>query len=185
MLNENRVVYINGNVLSLNHHDLLDAIGPAQTLFFKVGKLGDPNSSSDINQAWNYINLNALALWRMLPSLTSSNLSSIIVDSSITAIADFSFREMLYENSHVVSQTNFYGLSKAILEDICLFIQNTTELNCRIIRYPRVYSPHHAGFLSVFSRMIAKSEPLLVHGDLRKYLTLFILMMLSLPHFNA
>lgn len=172
ILGDYRVQFINHDVVGLNLRTLERVLEDTEAMFYKVGKLGDPSHSSTVEAVWDYLAINALSLQRMMPVLRASQLRTIIVDSSITAVSDFSKTAPIRESDGVGIPTNYYGVSKAILEDICAINHNSSDLKIRVVRYPRVYSPDHGGFLINFARSIANSQPLRLFGNVDKLVDL-------------
>ncbi len=172
VMSDSRIRFVKGNVVELAQQGIEDILGDAETLFFKVGMLGDPCFSTDISMAWNFINVNAMALARITPALKESRVRTVVVDSSITAVSDFSRNSPIRELDGIGSPTNFYGVSKAILEDVCALNHNHKNLRFRVVRYPRVYSSTQAGFLINFAKKILSNEPICLTGNPDKLLDL-------------
>jgi nucleoside-diphosphate-sugar epimerase len=172
IMSNSRIRFVKANVVELGKQAIEDILGNAETLFFKVGMLGDPRFSCDIAKAWDFINVNALALARVIPVLKGSRVRTLIVDSSITAVSDFSRNSPIRELDGIGLPTNFYGVSKAILEDICALNHNQDHLKIRVIRYPRVYSPTQKSFLINFARKILSNKPIYLTGNPHKLLDL-------------
>jgi len=172
LLSDPRILFIRGNVESLDFDSIIKIMGDAQTLFYKVGSLGDPSISSDADKSWDYLSINALSFWKLLPVIANTNVNTIVVDSSITAVSDLSYDSPISELKRIGTPTNFYGLSKAILEDICLFEEHKSKLRIRIIRYPRVYSSTQNSFLVKFATNIYNGEPIKIFGNPDKLIDL-------------
>ena len=164
--------YYNLDILSASLKTISKVTEKSDTVFFKIGKLGDPSVSSKLSAGWDFLQTNAFALHRIMPVLIDNDVKRIIVDSSITAVADFSKSDPISENASHGVPTNFYGLSKAILEDLCKSINLNGLIQCTIIRYPRVYIPNQHNFLNSFASDIAKNIPIKIFGNVDKLIDL-------------
>ena len=143
-------LFLNIDILTADNETLNSTVKDTDVVFFKVGKLGDPRVSSRLSEAWQFIEVNALSLQRLSPIFIENQVKKIIVDSSITAAADFKKTVPISEeNTHGIP-TNFYGLSKALLEELCMFLYSNSHIQTIIIRYPRVYIPTQNNFLNIF-----------------------------------
>lgn len=166
-----RVRFTEWNV-ALDLSGFEEVLGDANVLFYKVGKLGNPPVSANLAEAWDFLAVNALALANLLPMLKTSQVQTLIVDSSITAVGDFARSTPITESDAAGIPTNPYGVSKAILEDLCALHHDPAGLRLRVVRYPRVYSPEHAGFLVNFANEIANDRPIRLFGGADKVLDL-------------
>lgn len=170
---DSRLNFVEADILHLDDIDLLEVMSKSDTIFFKVGKLGNPAHSAELSQALEYTEVNAVSFWRIILAANRCKNIKMIVDSSYTAVCDFSRSTPFSESDLPGITTNFYGLSKAILEDICLFANRVFDsLDVRFIRYPRVYSPKRQNFLNNFAANIANNEPIQLIGDPNKVVDL-------------
>jgi nucleoside-diphosphate-sugar epimerase len=167
-----RIKYVHCDVLCIDENQISYLLDGVEEVYFKVGMLGNPIISSRISSAWEFLDINAFSLKRLIPVLTRAKVKRLIVDSSITAVSDISRSGPLQENTMPSIPTNYYGLSKAVLEDICNSSRDIGELDTVIIRYPRVYSSQQDNFINIFARKIIKNEPIDLYGDVDKLVDL-------------
>lgn len=170
--NAKRIVYIKENINSISKVKLNNLISKVDIIYFKIGKLGDPKISIDIHQLWDFIETNALSFLKVIKSSQISNLKRIIVDSSITSINDLNRNGPLNENINPQTPANFYGLSKALLEDICNFYSKKLKKKIILIRYPRIYSPQQINFLEIFYNKVIRDEEVSIYGNPNKKIDL-------------
>ena len=163
-----RVFYIKCDVRKVNDKKIKEYLSGVDVVFFKVGKLGNPNLSLEIESAWEFMDVNAFSLMRILPLFNSIGIKKVIVDSSITAVSDFSKSGGIIECDGPGTPSNFYGLSKAVLEDVCRVSKQLYNVNSFIIRYPRVYSKDQDNFINIFAKKIVNDEPIKLFGDIDK-----------------
>ena len=141
-------------------------------VFYKIGKLGNPSESTDFNKCWDFISTNSLGFWKIAKVAEKLNIKKLIVASSIVAISDLNKSGPYPENTKLDTPPNFYGLSKAILEDISNYKKLFNNLKILVIRYPRVYFRDNNNFLIKFAKQIITKNNLKIYGKLNKYIDL-------------
>ena len=144
----------------------------SSVIFYKIGKLGNPSESTDLNKCWNFISTNSLGFWKIVKVAEKLNINKLIVASSITAISDLNQNGPYSENIRSNTPPNFYGLSKAIIEDISNYKNSFNKLKILIIRYPRIYVRNKNNFLIKFAKQIAFKNNLKIYGNFNKYIDL-------------
>lgn len=172
LLSHQRVVYVEQNILNFDKHVIAPLLATAHVLIFKIGRLGSPLHATNIDFMGDYLHTNALSLKQLLDLSSHCAVPKVIVDSSITALGDLDRTRPILESDKARYPTNFYGLSKALLEDVCHFWNNQSLGRVKIIRYPRVYSPEILSFLKTFATQILLGEPIEVFGDAEKLVDL-------------
>tara|TARA_A100001015_G_scaffold316154_1_gene429726 strand:- start:1678 stop:2643 length:966 start_codon:yes stop_codon:yes gene_type:complete len=144
----------------------------SSVVFYKIGKPGNPSESTDFNKCWNFISINSLGFWKIVKVAEKLNIKKLIVASSITAISDLNKNGPYPENTMSDTPPNFYGLSKAILEDISNYKNLFNKLKILVIRYPRIYFREKNNFLIKFAKQITIKNNLKIYGNLNKYIDL-------------
>ena len=162
------VSYYPCDITNVENCQIEKILNGVEIVYYKVGLLGNPNLSSEIESAWEFMNVNAFSLLRLMPVFQGAGIKKLIVDSSITAVSDLSRIAPLEECDFPSIPTNYYGLSKAILEDICMTERHPAGIETIIIRYPRVYSPFQNNFINIIASKIANHEPIQLFGNVDK-----------------
>ena len=172
LLSHPRVAFVEQNILGFDKHVIAPLLVAAHAVVFKIGRLGSPLHATNIDLMGDYLHTNALSLKRLLDLSTHCAVPEVVVDSSITVLGDLDRTRPIIESDKARHPSNFYGLSKALLEDVCHFWNNQSLGRVRLIRYPRVYSPEAPSFLKTFAAKISRGEPIEVVGDAGKLLDL-------------
>jgi len=167
-----KVKYIKYDVTKISELKLATLIKNSYAIFYKIALLGNPEFSTDNTKVWNYLSINSLFFWKLINVAKKSNVKKIIVDSSVTAISDFTLKSPMDETTVPLVPTNFYGLSKAILEDISRFCITNNIIDIKILRYPRVYSSEQNNFIMNFSKKIIHNKSLKIFDHFYKIVDL-------------
>ena len=171
-INCERLKYVKENIKKITIRKLKKILRGAHTIYYKIGKLGKPKESVDFKICWNFILTNSLGFWKVARVAEKMKINKVIVDSSITSISDINKNGPFNEYTRSCTPPNFYGLSKAILEDICVYKNSNSCLKIIIIRYPRVYYPDQNNFLFKFAKQILINKPIEIYSNYKKYIEL-------------
>jgi nucleoside-diphosphate-sugar epimerase len=171
-INDKRVKYLKENIKKITVKKLKKILKNAHTIYYKIGKLGEPKKSVDFKISWDFILTNSIGFWKVVKVAEKMNINKIIVDSSIASISDINKKGPFNEHTRSCTPPNFYGLSKAILEDICVYKNINSRLQIIIIRYPRVYYPDQKNFLFKLSKQILIKKSVEIYGNYKKYIEL-------------
>ena len=172
LLSHPNVVFVEQNILSFDRHVIETLLAAARVVFFKIGMLGNPLKATNFDLLGDYLHTNALSLKQLLELSTRYAVPKVIVDSSVTVLGDLDRTRPILETDQARHPSNFYGLSKALLEDVCHFWNNKSFGSVKLIRYPRVYSPEAPSFVKTFAAQISRGEPIEVVGDAEKLVDL-------------
>jgi nucleoside-diphosphate-sugar epimerase len=151
---------------------LRNYISSADIIFFKIAILGNPNFSTNHQYAHEYIKVNTLILLSIIKMVINSNVTKLIVDSSISAISSVNKGNKMQEDKENNFPMNFYGLSKSLLEDILyIYFKNSTK-SVYILRYPRIFSINIKSVLYYFVEGIVKNRTVTIIGNANKIIDL-------------
>jgi nucleoside-diphosphate-sugar epimerase len=171
-INGERLKYVKENIKKITIRKLKKILRGAHTIYYKIGKLGMPKDSVNFKICWDFILTNSLGFWKVARVAEEMNINKVIVDSSITSISDINKKGPFNEHTRSCAPPNFYALSKAILEDICVYKNANSCLKIIIIRYPRVYYPDQNNFLLKFAKQVFINKPVEIYGNYKKYIEL-------------
>lgn len=138
-------------------------------VYFKVGLLGSPSISANLNYVDQYLEINSWSLLYILDACVNYGVERIVIDSSITAIASNSLTEPMKENTLPSDPLNLYSMSKGIMEDFARYLYRD-KLKKYILRYPRVYIKGSKNVISYFIENVLRSEPIRIVGNPNKLL---------------
>jgi len=140
-------------------------ITKADIIFFKIALLGNPNYSSDFAYAKEFIMVNTLTFLSIINMIKNSNVSKVIIDSSIAAISNINNSSNMEEDISSYGAMNYYGLSKLLLEDMVSFYFRETKKSVLVFRYPRVFSINLKNVIHHLVKSIVKENKAIIIGD--------------------
>lgn len=149
---------------------VVDSLSNAETVYFKVGMLGDPARSSNRQDALRYVQINVEIFLRLIAVLRRTSVHKVIIDSSIAAVAQPAQQAAISEDAPTSGAMNYYGMSKIILEDLALFFHRQSGIKVYIFRYPRVHAPSSPDVIWHFVRSVIREQPIIIKGDPDKLL---------------
>lgn len=149
---------------------IVDSLSQVEAVYFKVGVLGDPTRSADNRAASSYLQVNVEVFLRLAAALERTPVRRVIIDSSIAAVAQPHRRGAICEDADPRGPMNFYGMSKAILEDLAHFFQKRSGKQVYVFRYPRVHAPRSPDVIWHFSRAVILGRPIVIKGHPEKVL---------------
>lgn len=170
LISNSRVTFIKldfSTYLNLDQ-SIIDIISNSDAVFFKIGLLGDPNKSANIEYATQYLNVNSISLLSVLDFCSKYKIKKVILDSSIAAVANVDFRYPITEDIISTNHLNLYAMSKAIMEDFGRYLY--ADLNIHIFRYPRVHSLNSKNVINYFIQNIREGQPIRIVGNKLKQL---------------
>ena len=140
-------------------------ITKADVIFFKIALLGNPKFSSDFVYAKDFIIVNTLTFLSIINMIKSSNVSKVIIDSSIAAISNINNSRNMKEDISNYGAMNYYGLSKLLLEDIISFYFRDSKKSILVLRYPRVFSINLQNVIHHLVRSIVQENKATIIGN--------------------
>lgn len=168
-INRNKKInYLRSDINKISIRKLKNLFKSTSVIYYLIGKPGNPNISSNIDNCWDFISVNSFGFWKVVKVAETMKIKKIIVASSITSISDLKKKGPYKESDMADIPPNFYGLSKALIEDISNYKNLNSNLKILVIRYPRIYYNKSNNFLVKFARQMRQNKPITTYGQNNK-----------------
>lgn len=158
-----------------DREDIARAIITCDAVCYKMGLLGIPNLTDDVEYLKQYLEQNVNSFFELM--LRCNELDpgflgrvSILVDSSVMRFGGTEHTLYVDEDSIGELPHNYYGLSKHGLEAICDYLKAIFDANIHILRYTRVTSATAKNVISTFVERARKNQDILLTGNVDKRL---------------
>ena len=150
-----------------------DALIQSDVICYKMGLLGVPQISDDIQHLGQFFEQNVNCFFKIMLQCQALDERffgrvKILVDSSVMCFGGRGQKLHVDEDSKALVPFNFYGLSKYALEAMCQFLKRHHKANIHILRYTRVTSSQARNVISAFVEKAQKNEALVLTGTVDK-----------------